>query len=149
MANNSSLIVRLEQIRSKIVEETVQRILYWREYNKELSAAKRHNREPKLNGMICPTPYEVPETGELEWRYHILTYERDLKTQVKYLRDLVEEIDYKLKTLKLGSDHGNKILYSLETQDRMVSYYQERAEEMSVYFEDGDKPRPEEMVIPH
>lgn len=147
MTNNTKLITQLEQLRSKTVDEINNRILYWRTYDKELRSAKADNRKLTIEGMICPTPYVVPETGNLEWRYHILTYEKDLKAQVKYLRNFADELDHRIESMTANQDD---IFYSEETMNATAEYYKNRAEEMSVVLDediDGEENEDEIMSV--
>jgi hypothetical protein len=97
----------------------------------EMYQAKKENREPdrKKGALITPSPYLNPtKPPVLEWRYHILTYERDWEKQEKYLRHLITQIAEFGRSLIIKPEEKEEgILYSPESQEETMIYYIHRA----------------------
>lgn len=76
-------------------------------------------------------------------------YEKDLKTQLRYLQYLGDEVNMRIANIQ---DYGTKILYSPDAQERIMRFYIESAEEMGVpvseEFTNEWLPERKEIAIP-
>lgn len=97
---SSQVIVRLQEIKLELDKSINDRKTWWQINCK----AETENREPTQKGGVYPSPYNNPETGDLEWRWHILVRKQDLDAQVEHLTKLVKEIDKKIAFLQMHDD---------------------------------------------
>ncbi|MFZ0567923.1 MAG: hypothetical protein WAM22_07960 [Nitrososphaeraceae archaeon] len=78
---SASMIERLEDIKREINKSIDDRKKWWEIHNQ----AEIEKRKPSQEGVIYPSPYDNLETGELEWRWHILVRKQDLDRQLEHL----------------------------------------------------------------
>jgi hypothetical protein len=85
-------IEQLIRMKDDINQTICERRLAFEANDNERKLAAYDHREPKYAFAVYPSPWPNKETGEIEWRYHILVYEKDFNLQVDYLKQLQYDI---------------------------------------------------------